>query len=431
MGKSIWRRIRWRRVIILLAVICSVCAGLYYSCRGCTEPEPPAPVVKPDSIAPEAIAASEAMGVRLDSFMQSPSRLASSEIALSVYDLTARRVCYTWRASELLPPASCMKLPTAIAAVRLLGLGHRYTSSLQVRGTIIGDTLVGSLLLRADDDPLLEDFGPLVSKLRASGIRHIRGNIYLRLARRDTLRPHPTAKLWDIPFNRTPPLLKGERFVRRQLMYSLTTRGVTFKRDRRVRPAGRYRVVAAVSHRMRDVLAPMLIHSSNIKADATLYHLDWRLGLAGSGRQEWLTPHAVEEYWRHVFRDRADLLDGTVWNDGSGLSPANRLSAALLVEILRSAWADKPLRRFLIDEALATPGGARRGSLLTRLGKAEYVGRVFVKTGTMTTIGGSSLAGYIHGRDDHWYAFAMINTDSPVAESRLYQDRLCKIIIKN
>ena len=38
--------------------------------------------------------------------------------------------------------------------------------------------------------------------------------------------------------------------------------------------------------------------------------------------------------------------------------------------------------------------------------------------------------GYAHGRNGHWYAFAIINRDSPVEESRLYQDMLCKVLVK-
>ena len=40
------------------------------------------------------------------------------------------------------------------------------------------------------------------------------------------------------------------------------------------------------------------------------------------------------------------------------------------------------------------------------------------------------VCGYAHGRNGHWYAFAIINRDSPVGESRLYQDMLCKVLVK-
>ena len=96
-----------------------------------------------------------------------------------------------------------------------------------------------------------------------------------------------------------------------------------------------------------------------------------------------------------------------------------------------STNADTAIRRYFIDEALATPdSGLRRGSLLSRMSRPEYRGKIFCKTGTMTTKGGSSLAGYIHSDDGHWYAFAIINVDSPVAEARIFQDKLCKMMIK-
>ena len=59
-----------------------------------------------------------------------------------------------------------------------------------------------------------------------------------------------------------------------------------------------------------------------------------------------------------------------------------------------------------------------------------YQNRIFCKTGTLTSIGASSLCGYAHGCNGHWYAFAIINRDSPVGESRLYQDMLCKVLVK-
>ena len=40
------------------------------------------------------------------------------------------------------------------------------------------------------------------------------------------------------------------------------------------------------------------------------------------------------------------------------------------------------------------------------------------------------VCGYAHGRNGHWYAFSIINRDSPVEESRLYQDMLCKVLVK-
>lgn len=428
-------RIRWDRVLALLLFLAAVIAAIYYAVAGIislfsgshgtadghTDTEAVA-------IDPRQLDETHLMAQRIDEFMHVPMRLDTALIAISIYDLTTQQHVYAMHQRQLLPPASCMKVPTAIAALKTLGMDHQYSTTLQVRGTMHGDTLVGNLLVKADDDPLVESFDSLTGQLHRSGIRAIRGNIYYDLAREDTLRPHPTAKTWDIAYHRTPLLLKGKSRITREFLATLRGEGISFVSDPAVRPEGKYRIVAAERHRLRDVISPMLIHSSNIKAESVLYHLDRHKRLAADRRQHWQTPHATELFLAHTFGNVA--MQGFVINDGSGLSPDNRLTASFLVELLRYAYADKPLYRYLMDEALATPGDeVRHGSLLSRMSQPQYVGRIFCKTGTMTTIGASSLMGYLHGSDGHWYAFAIINTDSPVAESRIFQDRLCKLMM--
>lgn len=447
-------RIRWDRVAALLLCLAALVAAIYYAVVGIIwlvnwiTTDSAADEKRVDTevfaVSPQQLRESQRMTERIDSLMHLPMRLDTANIAISIYDLTTRQHIYSMHDEQPLPPASCMKLPTAIAAVKLLGMDHRYNVSLQMRGKMKGDTLVGNLMLKADDDPLFESFDELVKRLRRTGVRAVRGNIYHKLVREDTLRPHPTAKTWDIAYHRTPLLLKSRKFVERTFLASLRMGGISFKSDPAVRPAEqRYVFVGSVSHGIRDVISPMIIHSSNIKAEALFYHLDYKQHLAPDRRIHWVTPHAVEQFLEKTFRtDTAMLIDGMpvnsttrtmqgfVLNDGSGLSPDNRLTAAFLVDLLRYAYADRPLRDYLIGEALATPGDAvRRGSLLTRMQQPEYRGRIFVKTGTLTTIGASSLSGYLQGSDGHWYVFSIINTDSPVAESRIFQDRLCRMMM--
>ena len=58
------------------------------------------------------------------------------------------------------------------------------------------------------------------------------------------------------------------------------------------------------------------------------------------------------------------------------------------------------------------------------------VGKIFCKTGTLVTIGGSGLAGYAKGSNGHWYAFVILNIDMPVADAREFQDKFCKELVK-
>lgn len=427
--------------MFLLAVI-TLCVALYYAivgiislitgafCGDNDTQQDSVTVVAP--ISPQQLRETHLMSARLDSLMARPMALDTNNIAVSVYDLTTDTTVYNLHASQLLPPASCMKIITAVTAVKQLGLNHVYRESLLVRGTMKGDTLVGNLLLKADDDPLCETLDPLVKRLHRSGIRHIRGNVYLALAREDTLTQHPTAKAWDIPYHKVPLLLKGKRYVERTLLYTLSINGITYRKDTSVNPKDKqYRSIATTAHRLRDVLTPMVIHSSNVKADAVFYHLDYKASIIRDRRMAWTKPHATERLMQKLFAaNDTTAMRGFVFNDGSGLSPDNRLTASFLVDVLKYAYNDKTLRDYFINEAMASPGDPERhGSLLTRMSQPQYRGRLFCKTGTMVTVGTSSLAGYLHGSDNHWYVFSIINTDSPVAESRIFQDRLCKLMM--
>ena len=72
-----------------------------------------------------------------------------------------------------LNPASNAKLPTAAAALRLLGPQHRFLTALY--GTLVVDS-VDTLVLRGDGDPSLQtrDLWAMAAELRALGVRRVR-----------------------------------------------------------------------------------------------------------------------------------------------------------------------------------------------------------------------------------------------------------------
>ena len=447
MKKQKKRKIRKGRLALLLAFLVAIIIGLSYGVYALVSlfygddsgnAAQQETVLMPE-VSKEMLARDSVMAQRLDSMIHIPQRLDTSKIAISVFDVTTRRKVFSFHADESLIPASCMKISTAIAALKSLGMNHLYHTHILAMGEMRRDTLVGNLLLQADDDPLLESFDSLIDMMKRKGVRHVRGNVYVNLEREDTLRPHPSAKAWDIPYHKTPLLLRGKRYVERSFHTSLRMKGVTVRRDATVKArlsegslgGGRYHFLATVSHPLRDVITPMLIHSSNIKADAVFYHLDRKKGLMPERRMQWDVRHHAESFWQQQSLFPDSIMQLYAFRDGSGLSPLNRLSANALVQMLLFAYDDKPLRDYLIDEALAsTATTERRGSLLTRMMHSDFQGRIFCKTGTMTTQGCSSLAGYLVGNDGHWYIFSIINSDSPVAESRIFQDRVCKMMMR-
>ena len=426
---------------ILLFVMFSV-----YECRR-DRTERELPVVVPQDTLPDKT--DSLLALRLDEVLGRTPRTDSAKVGMCVYDLTRRCPVYAHRATGLMTPASCMKLLTAVCALKRLGAAHQYENSLYVKGTVRGGTLCGYVLVAMDDDPLVESFEDFALALRRMGIERILGDIHFDLARRDTLRPHPTASLWDIPYNSLPLLMRGERRVEQDFRGALQAASIAFSRsvlfghtwlegmDRTKQPQ-EYdvalkdarlgaRLVRRQTHELREVLAPMLIYSSNIKAEAVRYHTDHYTDRWGGGQAE--NGHAMKAFLHEEMP--WTLTDGLVVNDGSGLSPQNRLTPKFLTRLLVYVYDNPEIWSVMVDELLATPNDpVRAGSLYGRMTEPYFNGRVFAKTGTLTTAGVSSLSGYCLSDGGRWYAFSIIGEDTPVAESRLLQDALCRVMVR-
>ncbi len=80
-----------------------------------------------------------------------------------------------------LNPASTMKLVTTYAAMSLLGPDYRWVTSVHATGPVIGDMLVGDLVIKGGGDPklVIEDMNEVVAKLRLAGLREIRGDLVI------------------------------------------------------------------------------------------------------------------------------------------------------------------------------------------------------------------------------------------------------------
>lgn len=361
---------------------------------------------------------------QISAFIQSQPYIDTQKLEVCVYDLSSARYIYTHRDIHPIVPASCIKVLTTLAALDSLGMNHQYESRLYIDGTIKKDTLFGKATFKMDDDPLFESFSELVDALRAKGVSCIKGLVSLDLTREDTLRAHSTAKTWDIPYSKLPMLLRGKKYVERHLQYELANKGIKVDTDSTIQIKGKTKSIVSVHNKMTDVITPMLIHSSNVKADALTGHLS--VG-------EHSTANGAEALMRfcsnrlHV--DTSSL--GFKINDGSGLSPDNRLNARFLVSLLRYAFDKDEYFEYLVDSALVTPGiPERAGSLKTRMYNSKCVGRLFCKTGTMVTVGASGLMGYVQTKDNDWLAFSILSSDSPVADSRILQDKFCKLLVE-
>jgi D-alanyl-D-alanine carboxypeptidase/D-alanyl-D-alanine-endopeptidase (penicillin-binding protein 4) len=80
-----------------------------------------------------------------------------------------------------LSPASTMKLVTSNAGLEILGPAFTWKTQAYMEGTQTGDVLHGDLIIKGSGDPklVLENFWLFLRRIRAKGIREIRGNLVL------------------------------------------------------------------------------------------------------------------------------------------------------------------------------------------------------------------------------------------------------------
>jgi D-alanyl-D-alanine carboxypeptidase/D-alanyl-D-alanine-endopeptidase (penicillin-binding protein 4) len=78
---------------------------------------------------------------------------------------------------DRLPPASVVKMVTALYALQALGPGHRFATTVHATGPVTDGTLAGDLILSGGGDPTLDTdrLGDLAARLAATGLRRVTG----------------------------------------------------------------------------------------------------------------------------------------------------------------------------------------------------------------------------------------------------------------
>ncbi len=134
-----------------------------------------------------------------------------------------------------------------------------------------------------------------------------------------------------------------------------------------------------------------------------------------------------------VLRDYASSLGLNIsqwrFEDGSGMSHANRVSANELTALLTTMQQQPIYSSFY--QGLPIGGQPNRlvgGSLRTRFDTNGLRGRVMAKTGSITNV--YTLSGYVTAKSGRQYAFAIM-TDKKNAQAMKQIDRLVETIVQN
>lgn len=108
-------------------------------------------------------------------------RVSAGEIGLLVAAVDDGKPLLTHQPRRRFNPASTMKVLTSYAALSMLGAQYRWTTRFEISGALDAGTLNGDLIVRGGGDPklVIEDLTEIVTRIRATGLRNIEGDLLL------------------------------------------------------------------------------------------------------------------------------------------------------------------------------------------------------------------------------------------------------------
>jgi D-alanyl-D-alanine carboxypeptidase/D-alanyl-D-alanine-endopeptidase (penicillin-binding protein 4) len=111
--------------------------------------------------------------------MLAEAGVSDDEVGLLAAPVDGGAPLASWNHEVAFNPASTMKLLTTYAALAMLGQDYRWRTEVHLGGPLSGDTLYGDLVVRGGGDPklVIEDMLALVARMRAAGLREIRGDL--------------------------------------------------------------------------------------------------------------------------------------------------------------------------------------------------------------------------------------------------------------
>ena len=147
-----------------------------------------------------------------------------------------------------------------------------------------------------------------------------------------------------------------------------------------------------------------------------------RLGFADSGVGSWQSgTHAVGDFLRSIGVPPSQFT----LDDGCGLSKVNRISAHLMVTVLKHDFYGPNSAIWLKSLAIA----GEDGTLADRFRGSDLRGRVIAKTGFVNGV--SCLSGFLHAKDDNWYCFSIMFNGIPEhsnSGAKALQERIVKAL---
>lgn len=361
---------------------------------------------------------------RIEKIFDNTTIFNTSMVGMKIYDLTADSTIYERNASQLMRPASTLKMMVAVTAIDRLGAGYELKTRMAYTGRTDSLTLRGNLYVKGGFDPTIgsDDIAEFADSVKALGIDTIDGNIYLDLSMKDKDRLGE-GWCWDDDNPVLSPLLAGrkeefgERLQRKLRQNGITVTGTCSNGSM---PSGAHTLYIKRTP-LLEVMRRQLKRSDNLYSEAIFYQLAAEVAgrntaSARHGRQ------AVNAIISKVGRRPSAYYIA----DGSGLSLYNYVSPELEVDFLRYAYRHPEIYDNMLP---CLPIAGVDGTLSKRMRKGAAHENVKAKTGTVTGV--SSLAGYLTTANGHRICFSIINMGIRHSSSgRNFQDKVCQALCK-
>ena len=359
---------------------------------------------------------------RLDSLVTDPL-LERTQLGLMVYDLSADSILYSYGGKQTLRPASTMKLLTSVTALDVLGSSYDYRTYLYYKGTIADGVLTGDVWLVGGMDPLFDDTDMriMAETLHREGIDSISGRIVRDVSfKEEALLGEGWC--WDDDNPQLSPLLvsRKDEFAdsfKEELQKCGIAVNAPITTDRLPKDV---LLICSRSHRLSEVLEPMMKESDNLYAESMFFQL-----AATVGKRPATAAHARQIIKTTVTKAGVTGIPYRI-ADGSGLSLYNYVTPELMVRLLRYAYLKRDIMAALYP---ALPVAGVDGTLKKRMKGGPAQGNVHAKTGTLSGV--SSLAGYCRAANQHLLAFCIINQGiMKNSEGRDFQDKVCEALCR-
>lgn len=351
----------------------------------------------------------EQLRVDIDEVLQD-TLFRTASVGINVVSVETGEVVYAKNANKLHHPASTTKLFTAATALAKLGSNFQFETTLYAEGTT--DThVIGNLYLKGSGDPLLDsaDIVALCDTLIESGIKSIKGDIFVDETYFDTVREGPGWMWDDKPFHVSalsirdlePDVKTGSRAIAcgKLLKTTLLQNGVDVSGNvsSGIVPSEAQMISNHLSPPLTDIIKLMNKPSDNWIAEFLFKTIGAKIkGEPGTWRKG---RDSVTEFLGEIM----DEPPAHRFVDGSGLSRYTLLNTELLTNLLVYMYHNFEL---MPEFTASLPIAGVDGTLRNRM-HGMYAEKVLrAKTGTLSGV--SALAGYTNTADGEVFAFGIL-----------------------